>query len=228
MGSWARDWARDRQWEGGVERPVDRHGILEGGVQTSMPTSPPMGPWIRGVTYSACRQLRLGYGVVAGSGGGGVLRGGCSLLSSLVVLFTACRGGRGVPWSPTRSIVVHITGASRSDSGSESDSSNDCPPASDTVTCPFSRGERRRPMSASQSACVLPSTPICEGTCSHCTAVPCDSVSCCSWVQRSTCPTSPADSCQSWRRHFWAFPVMPWTTNKESEQMSVCLDVFLY
>ena len=79
-----------------MERPVDGHGILEGGVQTSMSTSPLLSPWTWDVTYSACRQLRLGCGVVAGSGGG-VLRGGCSLLSSLSVLLAACCGGRGVP-----------------------------------------------------------------------------------------------------------------------------------
>ena len=46
-----------------MERPVDGHGALEGGVQTSMSTSPPLGPWTWGVTYSACRQLRLSCGV---------------------------------------------------------------------------------------------------------------------------------------------------------------------
>ena len=96
-GAGARDWARDRQLEGGLERPVDGHGALEGGVQTSMSTKPPRGP----------------------------------------------------------SIAVHITGASRSDYGSDPDSSNDSPPATDTVTCPFSRGERRRPM-ASYGAVVQP------------------------------------------------------------------------
>ena len=30
-GAGARDWAQDRQWVGGVERPVDGHGALEGG-----------------------------------------------------------------------------------------------------------------------------------------------------------------------------------------------------
>ena len=166
-GAGARDGAQDLQWEGGVERPVDGHGAREGGVQISMSTRPPRGPWICGVTYSVWRQLRLGCGVVAGSGGGGGLSKGCPLLPSLSSLLAACHAGRGVPWSPTPSIAVHRTGASRSDSGSDSDSSSDSPPASDTVTCPFSRGERRRPMSASRSACVLPSTPMCEGTCSH-------------------------------------------------------------
>ena len=150
-----------------------------------------------------------------------MLSRGCSLLPSRSSLLAACHAGRGVPWSPTPSIAVHITGASRSDSGSDSDSSVDSPPASDTMTCPFSRGERRRPMSASRSGCVLPSTPMCEGTCSHYMAVPCDSVACRSWVQRSMCPTGPADPCQSWRHHFWAFPVIPWTTNIDSEQFSV-------
>ena len=155
-GEWgadARDWTRDRQWEGGVEQPVDGHGALEGGVQTSMSTRPPRGPWTWGVTYSAWRQLRLGCGVVAGYGGV-VLSRGCSLLPSLSSLLAACRAGRGVLWSPTPSIAVHITGASRSDLGSDSDLSSDFPPASDTVTCPFSRGERWCPMSASRSACV--------------------------------------------------------------------------
>ena len=54
-GAGARDWARDRQWEGGVERPVDGHGALEGEVQTSMSTKPPRGPWTWGVTYAAWR-----------------------------------------------------------------------------------------------------------------------------------------------------------------------------
>ena len=96
-----------------------------------------------------------------------MLSGGCPLFPSLSSLLAACHAVRGVPWSPTPSIAVHITGASRSDSGSDSDSSGDSPPASDTVTCPLSRGERWRPMSASRSVCVLPSTPMWEGTCCH-------------------------------------------------------------
>ena len=51
-GAGARDGARDRQWEGGVERPVDGHGAREGRVQISMSNRPPRGPWICGVTYS--------------------------------------------------------------------------------------------------------------------------------------------------------------------------------
>ena len=37
-----------------------------------MSTKPPRGPWTWGVTYSEWRQLRLGCGVVVGSGGWGV------------------------------------------------------------------------------------------------------------------------------------------------------------
>ena len=71
-----------------------------------------------------------------------MLSRGCPLLPSLSSLLAACHAGRGVPWSPTPSIAVHITGASRSDSGSDSDLFSDSPPASHTVTGPFSKGER--------------------------------------------------------------------------------------
>ena len=78
-GEWgvgARDGVRDRQWEGGVERPVDGDGACEGGVDISMSNRPPCGPWICGVTYSLEWQLCLGCGVVTGSRGG-ALSGGC-------------------------------------------------------------------------------------------------------------------------------------------------------
>ena len=138
---------------------------VKGGVQISMSTRPQRDPWICGVTYSVWRQLRLGCGVVAGSRAGGSLSRGCPLLPSLSSQLAACHTGRGVPWSPTPSIAVHITGASRSDSSFDSGSSSDSPPASDTQDLFLQRGEHRCPITASRSACVLPSTPMCEGTC---------------------------------------------------------------
>ena len=83
------------------------------------------------------------------------------------------------------------------------------------------KGDFLRPMSASVSACVLPTMPTWEGTCIQRTAAPACSISLSSCSHRSTCPTGPREPYQSWRRHLLALPVAPMTTNFESEHINV-------
>ena len=78
-----RDYALERQWEGGVERPVDGHSALDGGaldVHISMSTSRVSHPWIGSVTYAGRKQSHLGGGGWGGCGFHvrGVEGGSCS------------------------------------------------------------------------------------------------------------------------------------------------------
>ena len=127
-----------------------------------------------------------------------------------------------------RSSGENMGGSSRSDSFSCSCACPSCCGRRVEVTWPRRRGDLRRPMSASVSACVFPTMPTCEGTCSQRTAAPACSISPRSCSHRSTWPTGPREPCQSWRRHLLALHVAPMTTSFESEQISVRLCCVLW
>ena len=82
--------------------------------------------------------------------------------------------------------------------------------------CPNNRGDQRRPTSARWSARPFPLIPMWDRTCSHLTSSHSRSVSSTISSHRSTCLTEPEVLCHLCRRHRWAHPSTPFTTNRES------------
>ena len=107
-------------------------------------------------------------------------------------------GGGGVPRGgglAVRSSGENMGGSSRSDSSSCSCACPSCCGRRAEVTYPRRMGDLRRPMSASVSACVFPTMPTCEGTCSQRTLVPWGGGIC---ILFEICVKRPFQKCMGW------------------------------